>query len=204
MENVVHVPKLPILIACGFSPSEILLKAMDKPLDHFRAQGYDITVIPFRLGDMRDVQTFAGHIVLEVGAARVTRPGLKVNLIGLSMGGVAGMYAIKRLGIAEYVDTFVGVGAPFYGSFWSWFAVTTGVFKRTGSQLSLGSPFLQKLRDEPLPDGPRYVTIAGSDDRICPPKTALLPGTDQHVEKFDHNAIFRKRKVFERVFCHCR
>lgn len=200
-KNVAAGPTLPIVIASGFSPFPLPLKPGIRRL---RKQGCDVSVVPFSLKDMRDIETFAAHIADAVRSAAARSPTDKVNLIGLSMGGVAGLHAIKRLGIAGLVDTFIAVGTPFYGSTFSWFAVPTVVFSRTGNQLSTKSAYLKDLRDEPLPTGPRYVSIAGSKDVICPEKTALLADTEHEIGDFDHSDIFRSMKVHDLMISFCR
>jgi len=194
-------PTLPIVIASGFSPIPLPLSPGIRRL---RKKGCDIMVVPFRLEDMRDVETFAHHIVIAVEEAAARSPTGRINLVGLSMGGVASLHAIKRLDMARLVDTFIAVGAPFHGSAYSWFALPTIVFTRTGNQLSTKSSYLKRLRNEPLPLNTRFITIAGRDDRICPPTSALLKGTEQVIGDFDHQAIFRTVKVHDLFVSFCR
>jgi triacylglycerol lipase len=197
---VMAAPRLPIILASGFSPVKLPLKPGIRRL---RQRGCDITVVPFRLSDMRNVETFAEHIAEAVKDAIKRSPTGRVNLVGLSMGGVASLHAIKRLGIAPLVDTFIAVGSPFHGSKMSWLALPTGAFTRTGRQLLPGSSYLRKLRSEPLPPNTRYVSIAGTSDTICPPSTALLDGTEQVETAFDHHEIFRNFTVHDLFVAYC-
>jgi pimeloyl-ACP methyl ester carboxylesterase len=192
------VPKLPVLIANGFAPFPLPL---DVAVARYRRRGYDIRIVPFRMDDMRDTRRFARHIADE---AEAIAGDDQVNLLGLSMGGVAALYALKRLGIAPRVAVSVSVGAPFLGSLLSWFALPTGIFTRTGLQLSPGSRFLEKLHGDPLPSGPDFVSIAGRDDAVCPPDTALLPGARHVVEPFGHADLFLDRRLHDVIVSHFR
>ena len=196
-----HVPLLPTVMANGFSPIPLPLWPF---LNRLRKRGCDITVVSFRLEDMRNVETFGEHIRDAVIEAAERSPTGRVNLVGLSMGGVAALHAIKRLGIAHLVDTFVAVGSPFHGSKYSWFALPTIAFTRTGRQLLPRSSYLYKLRKERMPTGIRTVTIAGKMDDICPQKTALLEKSEQVVADFSHHEIFRTPEVQDLFisFCH--
>ena len=188
--------KLPIVAANGFAPFPIPLHLIRA---QFRERGYHARVVPFRMDDMRDVETYAAHIAAEIERTCTEFGVDRVHLLGYSMGGVAGLHALKRLGVADRVETFVGLGSPFHGSLASWLAVPTGIFSRTGSQLVPGSPYLKALHEEPLPFGPRYLTVAGTRDRVCPPRTALLAQT-QHAElPIGHVDFITDRRVTDLI-----
>ncbi len=175
--------RLPILIANGFAPFPIPLHLV---CERFKAYGFRAHVVGFRVSDMRDVETYARHIAKEARALRREERAPKVNLLGFSMGGVAALYGVKRLGLAPEVAAFVGLGSPFLGSLASWFAVPTGIFSLTGLQLAPDSAFLEELHADPLPAGPRYVSVAGTRDLICPTGTARLEGSDYYELPVGH------------------
>lgn len=175
--------RLPILIANGFAPFPIPLHLV---CDRFKAYGFRTHVVSFRVSDMRDVETYARHVARDARILQLNAGVSRINLLGFSMGGVAALYGVKRLGLAPDVATFVGLGSPFLGSVASWFAVPTGLFSRTGLQLSPDSAFLSELHADPLPRGPRYVSVAGTRDLICPPGTARLEGSDYYELPVGH------------------
>ncbi len=174
---------LPILMANGFSPFALPLHLVQ--LEYW-LHGFSSHVIPFRLIDNRDVNAYAQHVADAVNAQCDRHKSEKINLMGISLGAVAGLAAIKRLGIAHRVATFVAVGGPMLGSDMAWAGLPTGIFTRLGLQMLPASPFVCKLASEPLPTGPRYLAIAGSNDYICPVWTALFPGAEGIVLKFHH------------------
>jgi len=186
--------RLPVLIANGFAPFPIPLHLVR---DRFRALGHRTHVVPFRMKDMMDVEAFAEHIVRDARKLRLQANASRVNILGFSMGGVASLYAIKRLDLAAEVATFAGLGSPFHGATLSWFAVPSAVFSLTGLQLVPNSSFLRKLHDDPLPPGPRYVSVAGTNDLVCPPHTACLDGAEQHELPLGHAEFILDRSLVE-------
>jgi triacylglycerol lipase len=179
-------PDRPVLVASGFAPFPL---PHDLILRRYRRDGFTISVVPFRMEDMRDTRAFAEHVAAEARQIAEAYEG-KIDLVGVSMGGIAGLHAIKRLGIAPFIKTFVAVGTPFQGTSMAVFGLPTGVFSRVGRQLSPWSKYLSELHGDPLPRGPRYVSIIGEQDVICPPPTARLDGAENLYGPFGHASLF--------------
>ncbi len=179
-------PGLPILIANGFAPFPLPLQLVQ--LEYWN-RGFPSHVIPFRLIDNRDVNVYARNVADSVKRICDRHRLARINLMGLSLGAVAGLAAIKRLGIASRIATFVAVGGPIMGTNLAYAGLPTIVFSRIGAQLLPSSQFVQKLASEPLPHGPRYVAVAGSNDLVCPTWTALFPGAEHIVLKFHHVGV---------------
>jgi pimeloyl-ACP methyl ester carboxylesterase len=110
----------------------------------------------------------------------------QVCLVGWSMGGIACLYALKRLAIDPWVGHFVAFGAPFSGADLSYLAMFTGIYSKVGNQLAPGSRFLADLNRDELPEETACVSIGGRRDLICPPSTARLPGAENIVLDFAH------------------
>jgi pimeloyl-ACP methyl ester carboxylesterase len=155
-----------------------------------RRHGYRPVIIPFSIKNKRDVLTYAKSITRYV-REEAQRTGMKVDLIGTSMGGVTGLYALMFEGIADLVRTFVAVGAPFNGSPWANFFRPLSILGmvRTADQLSTRSRLLHKLRQTPLPEGPRYISLGGLYDTICPIPTHEIEGMRNIRHPFGHPDI---------------
>lgn len=207
------IPTLPIIVAGGFTYGPFLHGLMEVALERFSQRGYDITVVPFDMRDMTDVEMYAAHIAEVVVRIANARRIPQVSLAGFSKGSIAGYSALKRHGIAKSVESFVAVAGPFRGSQLSRLAKPTALLaplrhlglpldvSRIAEQLSIGSEYLAQLRAEPLPvDGPRIVTIAGKYDFICPKATALLEDTEQVVLDFSHHDIVHSETLHETAF----
>jgi pimeloyl-ACP methyl ester carboxylesterase len=190
---------LPILIANGFSLFSIPLHVVRW---QYRRRGFENHVIPYRLADMCDVEAFAEHIAASVEQFCDARHLAKVNLMGISLGGIAGLAAIKRHGIAHRVATFVSVCAPFRGVQWALAGLPTVLYARIGLQLHEDSMYVQNLAALPLPDGPHYVAVSGRYDLICPSWTSSLKGAINIILPTGHSGTIGDPRIVAAVVPH--
>lgn len=184
----------PLLVLAGFSPVPVLWAHV---VHFYRRRGFDARSFRFRLDDMRDSVTYAQRVASAV--RQLSSGGRKVDIVGLSMGGVAALYAMKRLGIAARVGRFVAVAAPFGGTTISFLGLPSLVFSKVGIQLRPGSGFLRELHEDPLPEGPSYAALCGTEDRICPAKTAILPGARNEFIRFSHKDLLISRVLHRHI-----
>lgn len=175
----------PLLIANGFSPLPV-------PDGHlvaaYRNAGFYPVVVPFKLADMMDVTKYAKDIALTLRGLHDSS-GKRIDVVGISMGGIAALYAIKFMASARFVRTFVAAGSPIKGTPASFLGEWTLFFRKTGRQLSFDSDFLKKLGEEPLPPGPRYLSVSGYFDFICPPCVSRLDDADNRLLPFQHHDL---------------
>lgn len=186
-----------VIVANGFFPFPI-------PMRHIAAaigrHGFEPDIIPFDLRNKWDARAYAATIAYHARMAH-RRSGRRVHVIGTSMGGIAGLYAIMFEGIAEIVHTFVAVGAPFDGS------PVAAKFGRAApligclaaGQLTKGSRILEILKATPLPEGPRYISLGGLADRTCPPPTHELAGAENLLYRFSHRDIMFRSWMHEHI-----
>ena len=94
---------------------------------------------------MRDIRDSAGLIARKVesivGQTGVTR----LDVVGHSMGGLVGLYYLKRLGGRHRVRRLVMMGTPTQGTWSALLGLVTAPFGRASLQLLPGSPFLREL-----------------------------------------------------------
>ncbi|MGZ3474123.1 MAG: esterase/lipase family protein [Polyangiales bacterium] len=82
----------------------------------FRKWGHRAFAAPQRLLGYGDMRVAARLVADEVERARIATGASKVNLVGMSLGGLIGLYYVKCLGGSAHVDRFVSVGGPLNGS----------------------------------------------------------------------------------------
>lgn len=211
----VTAPRLPILVAAGFTIGSVMHSITKRQLKRLRAKGFNVTIVPFDMKDMTDVQHYASHIEAEANRVAVEYDVEKLDIVGISMGGSAVTYAIKRGGLLRRTASCITVGSPHFGSRLSLLAHPTVLLRplkyvgvpldmsHLGRQLSVGSMFLKHLHSDPLPEGLPFISIALKDDYICPPSTALLPGTTQLTMPGSHHDLLHNEDLLESVFSLC-
>lgn len=175
----------PLIVANGFFPVPVPTGHLVEAYD---SAGFDAMAMPFRLDDMMDVASYAKHIALAVRWLH-DRSGRKVDIVGISMGGIAALFAVKHLDAARFVRTLVLAGSPIKGTPISSFGEWTCLFRKVGRQLSFESRLLKKLRERPLPEGPRYISVSGIFDFISPPSTSTLEDAENHILAFQHHDL---------------
>ncbi|MEA3249872.1 MAG: hypothetical protein U9Q03_06010 [Patescibacteria group bacterium] len=175
-------PKKPVIITNGFSPIPMSVEHLALV---YRAAGFQVRIIEYRLEDMMDIKRYAKHIARTARELHEST-GHKAHIVGISMGGVAALFGIKFYAAAPVVDTLVAMGSPFKGTPATFLGEWTLLFHKTGRQLAFRSEFIQKLHEDPLPPGPRYVSVSGHLDFVCPPYVSQLDGTDNRFLLFQH------------------
>lgn len=210
------IPALPIIVAGGFSYGRMVHGLTENALEAFRQRGYDLTVVPFDMQDMQDMEIYEEHVASVFTRTLNARHARQGSLIGFSAGAVAAYGALLRHQLAGSVDTYVGCAGPFRGSQLSRLARPTSVLSplrhlgiqmdvsTISRQLSNGSSYLSVMAAQPPPPGPWYVTVAGKYDYICPADTALLDGTEQLVLDFSHHDIVHSESLHETVLSFCK
>jgi pimeloyl-ACP methyl ester carboxylesterase len=164
----------------------------------YREAGFYPVVMPYRLDDMMDVKRYAKNIAYTLRGLYDSH-GRKIDVVGISMGGVASLYAIKLLASARFVRTLVVAGSPLKGTLASFLGEWTLLFNRTGRQLAIDSDFLERLHEEPLPRGPRYVSVSGQLDFVCPPHTSTLDGADNRYLQFFHSDLMMSPRLHREI-----
>lgn len=107
----------------------------------------------------------------------------QVDIVAHSLGGVTALVAIVDHDLGRQVRNLVTMGSPLGGTY----AARLGNTPVTWD-LRPGSPFLERLRESPLPAGVRATSFWSSADLIIlPPESAKLPGSRQvEMTPFTH------------------
>ena len=171
------------------------------PLDAIATREFD------SLDSQQSVGTSADHLSALLQSVSAAQPGIPIDVVAHSQGGVVARLAVERSGAAgrlpSEVGTLVTLSSPQQGA-----PLATGVVAlgdspggaaalsqvRAGeaadeldnhlpaiSDLAETSPIIDELHQRPMPDGVRFVTIGGSGDLVVPGSAAIDQTADASV-----------------------
>ena len=98
-------------------------------------------------------------------------------MVGHSLGGLVGLYYLKRLGGRHRVRRLIMLGTPAQGTWSALLGLVTAPLGRASLQLLPGSPFLRELGEMPLPKGVDVISIGAMRDWMAPLSTTVLEGS---------------------------
>jgi pimeloyl-ACP methyl ester carboxylesterase len=170
-------PGPPVLLINGYLSTRGSLHLLERRL-HDRHH----TVLTYRLprmnlGDIRDSAALIARKV-ESLVAQTSVPS--VDIVGHSLGGLVGLYYVKRLGGRHRVRRLILLGTPAMGTWSALLGLFTAPFGRASLQLLPSSPFLRELNESPIPPGVEVISVGGERDYFAPLSSTVLEGV-RHV-----------------------
>ena len=136
---------------------------------------FDTPLTPLCLGDVRGL---AGQLAERVEQLCAAEGVDKLDLVGVSQGGLMALWYLKHLGGYRRVRRLVALGCPFHGtgfaSLGRWLGL--GLVSRGLYQVMPGSEFLQALHAGAMPPGPELTSVAIPGDWVAPPGSCRLEG----------------------------
>jgi triacylglycerol esterase/lipase EstA (alpha/beta hydrolase family) len=161
-----------------------------------------ICVFSFNLGSLnvRDIRSSAFLIHRKIEAILAQTTVKKIDVVGHSMGGLIGLYYVKKLGGHEKVRKLIMMGTPVRGTWSALLGVAAvGLISSSAWQLLPGSKFLRELAGGPLPDRVQYYTIAAQRDWVCPPESTALDGAESMTVPLGHSSLVMSEEVYRHV-----
>jgi len=188
----------PVLLLHGFLGTRGSMLRVERRLEQ---QGF--CTFSFNLGvvNTRDIRTSAFIVHKKVEAILEAAPHIKrIDIVGHSMGGLIGLYYIKKLGGHEKVRKLVMIGTPHRGT---WAALggvlLMGVRSESSWQLLPHSSFLADLEKGPLPPEVEYFSIAAERDWVCPLASTYLQGAHLVTVPFGHAGLVMSEETYGKV-----
>src|SRR5258706_6012389 len=187
----------PVLLIHGFLGTRGSMYMLERRLvdDGF-------VVVSFNIGtlNVRDIRRSAFLIHRKIERILAQRPSQRIDIIGHSMGGLIGLYYIKKLGGHARVRKLVMMGTPVRGT-WSALAgvLTLGLWSTSSWQLLPRSRFLDELAQGPLPPETEVFTLAAARDWVVPLKTTRLRGTTAVTVPLGHSSLVVHEGVYQRL-----
>ena len=187
----------PVLLIHGFFGTRGSMYMLERSLtDSGRA------VFSFNLGafNTRDIRrsAFLIHRKIEniLGQTGVAR----IDIVGHSMGGLIGLYFVKRLGGHDKVRKLVMMGSPYNGT-WTALAgvATVGLWSVSTWQLLPKSHLLRELHRGRAPGEVEYYTVAGQRDWVCPPSATFMAEAHNITVPLGHSSLVVSDAIFDQV-----
>jgi triacylglycerol lipase len=187
----------PVLLIHGFLGTRGSMYLLERRLvdDGF-------VVVSFNIGtlNVRDIRRSAFLIHRKIERLLAQTPWQKIDIVGHSMGGLIGLYFIKKLGGAARVRRLVMMGTPARGT---WVALagiaTLGLWSTSSWQLLPRSRFLDELAQGPLPPETDIHTIAAARDWVVPLRTTRVAGANNVTVPLGHSSLVVSEDVYRRL-----
>lgn len=187
----------PVLLIHGYFATRGSLHLLER---HLAQRGHVVMSYPlgavFNLGDIRDS---AGLIARKVESIVAQTGVTHVDIVGHSMGGLVGLYYLKRLGGRHRVRRLIMLGTPAQGTWSALLGLVTAPLGRASLQLLPGSPFLRELAECPLPPGADVVSIGALRDWLAPVASTVLEGVRHIAVPTGHSGLLVEEQVADIV-----
>ncbi len=195
----------PIILIQGFMGTRGVLLPLE---NHLRALGRDVFSVDLGIFNVSDIKGSAQILSYKVERLidrfQEVHGFEKINVIGHSMGGLIGLYYLKKLGGHRVVDKLITLGAPFNGTWTSLLGLfPIGLVSKGIWQMLPNSPFLKNLhRKTSEVHESKIVSIAAKYDSICPPKSCHLADAENEILNVGHASLLMDTKVFDAIVRH--
>lgn len=105
--------KLPVLLIHGFTTNKIANLPLHQALRKADFQTYNVDIPGLNTQDIRLSSPIVAERILEI---KQKNDCDKVQLVGISMGGLIGLHYLRKHDGHLHVDKFVALGTPFQGT----------------------------------------------------------------------------------------
>ena len=187
----------PVLLIHGFLGTRGSLYPLER-----RLVSEGLCVFSFNLGALnsRDIRASSFLIHRKIESILSQTSVKRIDIVGHSMGGLIGLYYLKKLGGHSRVRRLIMMGTPVKGT-WAALAgvVTLGLWSKSSWQLLPRSRFLDELNQGSLPPDVEIYTLAAARDWVCPLPTTRLRGATPVTVPMGHASLVMSDEVFSRI-----
>jgi pimeloyl-ACP methyl ester carboxylesterase len=187
----------PVVLIHGFMGTRGSMYPLERRLEE---DGF--CVLSFNLGliNLKDIRTSAFRIQRKIDALLAETGVEEIDIIGHSMGGLIGLYMIKKLGAHKKVKRFILLGSPVHGT-WAALAgiATVGLYSASTWQILPRSKFLDELHKGPIPGDVEVHSVSAARDWVCPPSSTRLRGSESHSVNLGHSSLVISAEVYRHV-----
>jgi triacylglycerol lipase len=176
----------PVLVIHGYLATRGSLHLLERELSRRGHVVMSFSFGPVNLGDIRDS---AAHVARKVESIIAQTGVSHVDIVGHSMGGLVGLYYVKRLGGRHRVRRLVLLGTPTRGTWSALLGLITAPLGLASLQLLPRSPFLRELADTPMPPGVDVISIGALRDWLAPVASTALEGVRHFSLPTGHSGL---------------
>jgi triacylglycerol lipase len=134
--------------------------------------GLEAHTVRLPILNMAAVETSSRLLAAKVDQVIDSGGHERVDIVGMSLGGLIGLHYLLELGGAAKVRRMITLGTPVRGS-WSALAALGAPAAR---QCLPGSRFLEELEARGMPEGVDVIAVYGSFDPVAPKGRCRIPG----------------------------
>ncbi len=188
---------VPLLLIHGFLGTRGSMYLLERRLveDGFLVVSFNIGAL-----NVRDIRRSAFMIHRKIDRILAETPAKKIDILGHSMGGLIGLYYVKKLGGASRVRRLVMMGTPVHGTWAALLGVATlGLWSTSSWQLLPRSRFLDELHQGQVPEDVEIHTIAAARDWVVPLATTRLAGANAMTVPLGHSSLVVSEEVYQRL-----
>jgi pimeloyl-ACP methyl ester carboxylesterase len=186
----------PVLLIHGYLATRGSLHLLER---HLAEHGLIVISYPLGTVNWGDIRDSAGLIARKVESIVAQTGVTQIDVVGHSLGGLVGLYYLKRLGGRHRVRRLIMLGTPAQGTWSALFGLVTAPLGLASLQLLPGSPFLRELAEMPLPRGAEVISIGAIRDWLAPLSTTILDGVRHITLPTDHSGLLVDAEVAEVV-----
>ena len=166
----------PVLLVPGYGGGTAGLQVL---ADSLRALGREVTVVDLPGNNTGDLDRQARELDKTVVLTMQRAGARSVDVVGYSAGGVVARLWVRDHGGGNLARRVVTLGSPHHGSDLAGIGsdVTPDSCPEACRQLQPDSDLLRRLNaGDETPEGPLWISIWTTDDRIVPPSSSELEG----------------------------
>lgn len=182
----------PVLLIHGYLATRGSLHLLESALVQ---RGHVVISYPLGPINLRDIRDSAGLIARKVESV-VAQTGVeRIDVVGHSMGGLVGLYYLKRLGGRHRVRRLILLGTPAQGTWSALLGLFTAPLGAASLQLLPGSPFLRELAEGPIPPGAEVISVGAERDWLAPLPSTMLSGVRHLALPTGHSGLLVEAAV---------
>ena len=192
---------IPVILINGF----LAPKQANLPLKCFlSSKGFNVHLLDLPFLNLADIKTIALKISEGIDSILEIQGAKQCNLIGVSLGGISGLYYLKNLDGNKKTKNFIAFGTPLKGT-WKALLLSpfVGLISKSLWQTLPNNSLLKEIIKDPI-KGTKFYSIYAKNDPIAPPDSACLDWSENIEVKtlpfpISHQGLIFSKNAMESI-----